>query len=182
MKAGRLTSETLIRSCLERIEARDPVVKAWLHVDPELAIRQARERDKRPSIGPLHGLPFGVKDIMDTADMPTTYNSPAWQGHRPTRDAACVGIVRHAGAVILGKTDTVEFAFNSRKAASSPTPITANTPPAARPRARARRSAISRSPSPLARRRRARISARPPSTASMRSSPVGARSAAKACT
>lgn len=119
IKAGTLTSEALIRSCLERIEARDPVVKAWLHVDPDLAIRNAREIDKRPVIGPLHGLPFGVKDIMDTADMPTSYNSPAWQGHRPTRDAACVSIARHAGAVILGKTDTVEFAFNSRKAAST---------------------------------------------------------------
>jgi len=119
MKAGTLTSETLIRSCLARIEARDPVVKAWLHVDPDLAIRQAREVDKRPVKGPLHGLPFGVKDIMDTFDMPTSYNSPSWQGHRPTRDAACVSIVRQAGAVILGKTDTVEFAFNSRKAAST---------------------------------------------------------------
>ncbi|MBD3844492.1 amidase [Bosea sp. SSUT16] len=128
MKAGRLTSETLIRSCLERIEARDPVVKAWLHVDRDHAIAQARELDKRPSMGPLHGLPFGVKDIMDTVDMPTTYNSPAWQGHRPTRDAACVGIVRHAGAVILGKTDTVEFAFNSRKAASSNPYNAAHTP------------------------------------------------------
>jgi Asp-tRNA(Asn)/Glu-tRNA(Gln) amidotransferase A subunit family amidase len=128
IKAGSLTSESLIRSCLERIEARDPVVKAWLHVDRDLAIRQARELDKRPSMGPLHGLPFGVKDIMDTADMPTTYNSPAWQGHRPTRDAACVGIVRHAGAVILGKTDTVEFAFNSRKAASSNPYNAAHTP------------------------------------------------------
>lgn len=118
IQAGRLTSETLIRSCLERIETRDPAVKAWLHVDADLAIRQAREIDKRPPIGPLHGVPFGVKDIMDTADMPTTYNSPSYQGHRPTRDAACVSLVRHAGAVILGKTDTVEFAFNARKAAS----------------------------------------------------------------
>ncbi|WP_029003125.1 amidase [Azorhizobium doebereinerae] len=126
--AGRLTSEALVRSCLARIEARDPAVKAWLHVDPDLAIRQARELDKRPSMGPLHGLPFGVKDIMDTADMPTTYNSPAWQRHRPTRDAACVSIVRHAGAIILGKTDTVEFAFNSRKAASRNPYNLAHTP------------------------------------------------------
>ncbi|WP_439492616.1 amidase [Bosea sp. (in: a-proteobacteria)] len=128
IKTGRLTSEALIRSCLERIEARDPVVKAWLHVDRAHAIAQAREIDKRPSMGPLHGLPFGVKDIMDTADMPTTYNSPAWQGHRPTRDAACVGIVRQAGAVILGKTDTVEFAFNSRRAASTNPYSAAHTP------------------------------------------------------
>ncbi|MDQ8726645.1 amidase [Bradyrhizobium sp. LHD-71] len=118
IKAGTLTSERLVRSCLERIAVRDADVKAWLHVDPAHAIRQARELDKRSPMGPLHGLPFGVKDIMDTADMPTTQNSAAYQGHRPTRDAACVAIVRHAGAVILGKTDTVEFAFNARKAAS----------------------------------------------------------------
>lgn len=128
IKAGRLTSETLTRSCLERIEARDSLVKAWLHVDPDHAISQAREIDKRPAAGPLHGIPFGVKDIMDTFDMPTTYNSPAWQGHRPTRDAACVSIMRHAGAVILGKTDTVEFAFNARKAASANPYNFAHTP------------------------------------------------------
>lgn len=128
IRAGTLTSETLIRSCLERIAARDPAVRAWLHVDPELAIRQARECDKRPPTGPLHGIPFGVKDIMDTADMPTTYNSPDWQGHRPTRDAACVSIVRHSGAIILGKTDTVEFAYNSRKAASRNPYNLAHTP------------------------------------------------------
>ncbi|BAF88631.1 amidase [Azorhizobium caulinodans ORS 571] len=128
IKAGTLTSEALIRSCLERIGARDPAVKAWLHVDPDLAIRQARELDKRPPAGPLHGIPFGVKDIMDTADMPTTYNSQEWQDHRPTRDAACVNIVRQAGAVILGKTDTVEFAFNSRKAASRNPYNLAHTP------------------------------------------------------
>jgi Asp-tRNA(Asn)/Glu-tRNA(Gln) amidotransferase A subunit family amidase len=118
IKAGTLNSERLVRSCLERIEARDRDVKAWLYVDPAYAIRQARELDKRPLKGLLHGLPFGVKDIMDTADMPTTQNSAAYQGHRPTRDAACVAVARHAGAVILGKTDTVEFAFNARKAAS----------------------------------------------------------------
>lgn len=126
--AGTLTSEALIRSCLERIEAREPTIKAWLHIDPELAIRQARECDKRPSMGPLHGIPFGVKDIMDTADMPTSYNSPAWQGHQPTRDAACVSIVRSNGAVILGKTDTVEFAFNARKAATGNPYNPAHTP------------------------------------------------------
>jgi Asp-tRNA(Asn)/Glu-tRNA(Gln) amidotransferase A subunit family amidase len=128
IKAGTLSSEQLVRSCLERIEARDADVKAWLYVDPAQAIRHARELDKRPPSGPLHGLPFGVKDIMDTADMPTTQNSAAYQGHRPTRDAACVAVVRHAGAVILGKTDTVEFAFNARKAASRNPYNLAHTP------------------------------------------------------
>jgi Asp-tRNA(Asn)/Glu-tRNA(Gln) amidotransferase A subunit family amidase len=118
IKTGTLTSETLVRSCLDRIAARDPDVKAWLYVDPDYAIRQAREIDKRPAVHPLHGLPFGVKDIMDTADMPTTQNTAFYQDHRPTLDAACVAIVRKLGSVILGKTDTVEYASNGRKAAT----------------------------------------------------------------
>jgi len=105
-----LTSETLVRSCLERIAERDAEVRAWVHVDPAHAVAQARELDKRPISGPLHGLPFGVKDMIDTADMPTTCNSPLYQGHRPAKDAGCVTVVRHNGALILGKTDTVEFA------------------------------------------------------------------------
>lgn len=118
IKAGTLTSETLVRSCLDRIASRDPAVKAWLHVDPNYAIRQAREIDKRPAVHPLHGLPFGVKDIMDTADMPTTQNTAFYQDHRPMLDAACVATVRKRGSVILGKTDTVEYASNGRKAAT----------------------------------------------------------------
>src|SRR5258705_1705259 len=111
-----LTSETLVRSCLERIAARDAEVRAWTHIDPAYAIAQARELDKRPPMGPLHGLPFGVKDMIDTADMPTTYNSPLYQGHQPSKDAGCVAAVRLSGALILGKTDTVEFAAGGRKA------------------------------------------------------------------
>jgi Asp-tRNA(Asn)/Glu-tRNA(Gln) amidotransferase A subunit family amidase len=118
IKSGALTSEALVRSCLDRIAARDPDVKAWLHVDPDYAIRQAREIDKRPAVHPLHGLPFGVKDIMDTADMPTTQNTAFYQDHRPTLDAACIATVRKLGSIILGKTDTVEYASNGRKAAT----------------------------------------------------------------
>src|SRR5882757_2486553 len=88
IKDRTLTSEALVRSCLARVAARDPAVKAWLHIDPDYALRQAREIDKRPPVHPLHGLPFGVKDIMDTADMPTTQNTPYYQGHRPTLHAA----------------------------------------------------------------------------------------------
>ena len=110
-----LTSETLVRSCLERITERDADVRAWTHLDPAYAIAQARELDKRPVMGPLHGLPFGVKDMIDTADMPTTHNSPLYQGHRPAKDAGCVALVRQCGALILGKTDTAEFATGGRK-------------------------------------------------------------------
>lgn len=112
--SGRLTSEAVVRSCLERIAARDPLVKAWSWIDADHAIRQARELDKSPHRGPLHGVPIAVKDIIDTADLPTQYNSPIYLGHRPARDAAVVAILRAAGAVILGKTDTHEFAAAGR--------------------------------------------------------------------
>jgi Asp-tRNA(Asn)/Glu-tRNA(Gln) amidotransferase A subunit family amidase len=123
-----LTSEALVRSCLEQIAERDAEVRAWTHIDPEHAIAQARELDKRPVAGPLHGLPFGVKDMIDTADMPTTYNSPLYQGHRPAKDAGCVAVVRQCGALILGKTDTVEFAAGGRKALTRNPHNLAHTP------------------------------------------------------
>ncbi len=116
IRAKQLSCEELLRSCLARIAARDAEVRAWLWLDPDHAIRRARELDKLPSKGPLHGLPFGVKDIIDTADYPTTQNSPIYDGLRVGRDAACVAVVRGAGALILGKTDTVEFASGGRKA------------------------------------------------------------------
>ncbi|MSP02468.1 MAG: amidase [Acetobacteraceae bacterium] len=112
----QLSCEELARACLARIARRDGKVRAWLWVDPDHVIRRARELDKLPSKGPLHGIPFGVKDVIDTADYPTTQNSPIYDGARIGRDAACVGIVRGQGALILGKTDTVEFASGGRKA------------------------------------------------------------------
>lgn len=116
LRDGSLTAEALTRSCLERIAERDPIVKAWSYLDPVLAIRSAREVDKATVRGVLHGIPLGVKDMIDTADMPTTHNSPIYQGLQQGRDAACVGVARGEGAVILGKTDTVEFASGGRRA------------------------------------------------------------------
>jgi len=118
--AGRLTSEKLVAACLERISAREPVVKAWAHLDPGLALAQARACDRGPSRGPLHGLPVGVKDIIDTADQPTACGSPIFAGHRPAADAACVALSRRAGAVILGKTVTTEFAFQTPNKTTNP--------------------------------------------------------------
>ena len=118
IREGRLTSEALTRACLQRIEARDPTVKAWSFVDPAHALRQAREADKRPPLGPLHGVPVGIKDMIDTRDMPTQHNSPIYVGHRPGQDAAFVETLRAGGAVILGKTDTTEFAAAGRPAAT----------------------------------------------------------------
>ena len=109
--AGRLTAEALVRDCLERIAERDGVVHAFAHLDPERALSEARERDSAAARGSLHGLPFGVKDIIDTHDMPTAYGSPIHRCHQPSADAACVALAREAGAVMLGKTVTTEFAL-----------------------------------------------------------------------
>src|SRR6202158_3304374 len=108
--AGETTCEAVARDCLERIAARDDVVKAWVNFDPELALAQARAFDREPRRGPLHGVPIGVKDVIDTFDMPTEFGSPIYRGNRPAVDAASVALLRRAGAVILGKTATCEFA------------------------------------------------------------------------
>ena len=93
------------------IVERDAEVRAWTHYDAELALRQARELDRAPGPrGPLHGIPVAVKDVLDTADFPTQYGSPIYRGYRPRADAASVALARNAGAVILGKTATAEFA------------------------------------------------------------------------
>ena len=109
--AGTLTSEALVRDCLQRIEERDPAIAAWTHLDPQRALAQARARDRVSSSRPLHGVPVGIKDIIDTADMPTTYGSPIYADHQTAWDAACVALLRQAGAVIMGKTVSTEFAM-----------------------------------------------------------------------
>ena len=110
--SGEITSEALVASCLERIAERDETVRAWAFLDRAQALAQARALDRMPRRSPLHGVPFGIKDIIDTADLPTEYNSPIYRGHRPKTDAACVALLRRAGCVILGKTVTTEFANN----------------------------------------------------------------------
>ncbi|WP_289295915.1 amidase [uncultured Reyranella sp.] len=109
IEAGTLTSEKLVRDCLDRIAERDDVVKAWAHLDPDQAIAQARAADAAGG-GLLRGVPVGVKDIIDTYDMPTGHNSPIFDGKVPFGDAACVALCRTANAVIMGKTVTTEFA------------------------------------------------------------------------
>ncbi len=110
IRDGSVTSEALVRSCLERIESRDSQVKAWVHLDPDFALAQARQCDRASDRGPIHGIPFAAKDIMDTADLPAEYGSPIYKGNRPKADAACVALSRAAGGVLLGKTVTTEFA------------------------------------------------------------------------
>ena len=125
--SGRLTAEALASACLDRIAAREAVVGAWHYLDRDAALAAARQRDAEPPRGPLHGMPIAVKDLIDTADMPTGYGSPIYEGHRPAADAACVALARAAGAVALGKTVTTEFAcFTAGKTANPHNP--AHTP------------------------------------------------------
>ena len=114
IRRGELTSEALVRACLDRIEALEPRVQAWTYLDAQQAIAQARAADRQRqaggTLGPLHGVPVGVKDIFDTADMPTECGTVLHRGRRPREDATAVARLRQAGAVILGKTVTTELA------------------------------------------------------------------------
>lgn len=115
MASGRLTSEALVSACLARIAERDSAVEAWAHIEPDKALREAREADATRARGgpnrPLAGIPIGVKDLIDTAEYPTEYGSPVFKGHYPAADATVVGELKRAGAIILGKTVTTELAF-----------------------------------------------------------------------
>ena len=110
ISTGSVTVEAVTEACLDRIEEREDIVKAWAYIDRSSALAQARILDKASQKGLLHGLPIGVKDVIDTSDMPTQMQSPIYKGHQPKTDAACVAMLRAAGAVILGKTVTCEFA------------------------------------------------------------------------
>ncbi len=105
---GRLTARALIESCLDRIAALEPDVQAWAHIAHDAALAAADAADRGTSA--LRGVPFAAKDIIDTHDMPTGYGSPIHAGARPAADASCVAMARAAGAVLLGKTVTTEFA------------------------------------------------------------------------
>ena len=112
---GAISAEDYTRACLERIEAIDGEIKAFAHLDRDHVLAQARALDERRaerrSIGPLHGVPVAIKDIIDTADYPTELGSPIGAGRRPRHDATVVAKLRAAGAVIIGKTVTTEFAY-----------------------------------------------------------------------
>jgi Asp-tRNA(Asn)/Glu-tRNA(Gln) amidotransferase A subunit family amidase len=114
IRRGDVTSEQVVGACLDRIERDEPVIGAWAFLDPAYALEQARAADRRraagAALGPLHGVPVGVKDIIDTADMPTEHGTPLHAGRRPSEDATVVSLLRAAGAVILGKTVTTELA------------------------------------------------------------------------
>lgn len=108
-----LKAQDLLQACLDKINERESDVQAFAHLDVDGARARARALDNSPVSGLLHGLPLGVKDLFDTADMPTTYGSSIYAGHRPAADAGTVAMCRAAGAVILGKTVSTEFAYFS---------------------------------------------------------------------
>ena len=117
---GTLTAEALVRSCLDQVEALEPMLKVWAFVDAEGALSRARRCDREPQRGPLHGVPIGVKDVIETVDMPTEYGAPYYRGWRPNADAACVALLKRAGAIVLGKTVTTELACGSACATANP--------------------------------------------------------------
>jgi Asp-tRNA(Asn)/Glu-tRNA(Gln) amidotransferase A subunit family amidase len=117
IRDGVISSKQFVEACLARIREVDGQVQAWTFLDPDHALAQARAADEwrlqgRPT-GLLHGVPVGVKDIFDTADMPTENGSVLYAGRTPSRDAAVIAMLRAAGAVIMGKTVTTEFAYFS---------------------------------------------------------------------
>ena len=110
---GTLTSEKLVQSCLRRIDMHSETVGAWSFMDPELALLSAVKSDKAGNPGLLGGLPVGVKDIIDTSSMPTTYGSSIYGLNQPKKDAKCVQNVKEHGGIVLGKTVTTEFAWRN---------------------------------------------------------------------
>jgi Asp-tRNA(Asn)/Glu-tRNA(Gln) amidotransferase A subunit family amidase len=115
IREGRISSAELVADCLKRIDEVDSKVQAWAFLDRDYAMQQAEAADlhrkQGKALGPLHGVPIGIKDIFDTGDMPTELGSPLWAGRKPRRDAAIVARLRAAGAVIMGKTVTTEYAY-----------------------------------------------------------------------
>jgi Asp-tRNA(Asn)/Glu-tRNA(Gln) amidotransferase A subunit family amidase len=115
IRDGVVGSEQFVEACLARIAEVDGQIQAWAFLDPDYALQQGRSADQRrlsgAPVGPLHGVPVAIKDIFDTADMPTEYGSVLYAGRTPSRDAAVVSLLRAAGAVIMGKTVTTEFAY-----------------------------------------------------------------------
>src|SRR5258708_21568007 len=108
--AGTFTCEAVTRACLARIADQEPTVPAWTNFDPEAALAQARALDRAAVRGPLHGMPIGVKDVLDTFDMPTEMGSPIYRGNRSPAHAACLALVLPAGAVTLGRPATCAVA------------------------------------------------------------------------
>jgi len=117
LEQGSLSSVELVEACFERIDEVEESIGAWAHLDRDVALEQARQADdfrrRGLALGALHGLPVGIKDIIDTSDYPTERGSVLYQGRTPSTDATLVSLLREAGAIILGKTVTTELAVYS---------------------------------------------------------------------
>jgi Asp-tRNA(Asn)/Glu-tRNA(Gln) amidotransferase A subunit family amidase len=124
LRQGQISAFELMTACLDRIAIREPQIRAWAYLDAERALEQARLADKQRAegwpLGPLHGLPVGVKDVFDTHDMPSEYGSETLRGRQPATDAAAVAVLRKAGAIIIGKTTTSEFGMYHPSPARNP--------------------------------------------------------------
>ena len=115
MRKKKVSPVELVDSVLERIDKLNPRLNAYVLINADQARREAKAAERAlgkrgAKLGPLHGIPFGVKDVIDTHDMPTQYGSSIYACHRPRADAAAVALLREAGAILLGKTVTVELA------------------------------------------------------------------------
>jgi Asp-tRNA(Asn)/Glu-tRNA(Gln) amidotransferase A subunit family amidase len=122
--AESLTAVEAVSVCLETIAVRDPVVGAWQVINKEQVLAQAKAYDREASLSgkplPLGGVPIAVKDNIDTSDLPTAYGSSIYDNHQPAADAACVALARRAGAIVMGKTVTTEFAYYRPGKTSNP--------------------------------------------------------------
>jgi len=124
IRSGALSPSNLLASCLKRIDAVEPVLKAWVHLDRDAAARVAVQRDIEARegrfMGSLHGVPVALKDIYDAAGLVTTSGAGSWAHRHPTADAVSVARLRAAGAVILGKVTTTPFALRDPTATGNP--------------------------------------------------------------
>ena len=111
IRAGQLSAEATMQSCLERIGEREAEVGAFVSIDEAAALQAACAADQINNGGPLHGVPIGVKDIIDTEQFSTAWGTPFYRQHRPRRNASCVELFLRAGAIVVGKTVTTEFAY-----------------------------------------------------------------------
>jgi Asp-tRNA(Asn)/Glu-tRNA(Gln) amidotransferase A subunit family amidase len=120
LASRKLGAEDYARACLARVAEREDTVNAWAYIDHDQVLAQARALDSGAVRGPLHGIPVGIKDIIDTADMPTGYGSPIYKNNQPAWDAACVSAIRAAGGLVMGKTVTSELATSYRGKTANP--------------------------------------------------------------
>lgn len=120
IETGAVSCEALARACLDRIAERNSEIQAFTQVDPERTISAARRADQSVDAGRLRGIPFAVKDLIDTADYETSFGSPIYAGHQPRADASCVALARERGAVLMGKVVTTEFATQTPSVTRNP--------------------------------------------------------------